>query len=395
MNPKVGHAIFQSNAAGGVSKLNLVPGRIFYGHILKLFPNDRALLKLGNEHIHARLEAPLVAGRSYWFKVATSGRTPRLRVLQPHETSQSATQMLEGLGLSYAKPRAAAVRMFMRTNVPFSKEMVEKGGKWLQSTNSPRAALAVMKQMAARQLPFTRAVFDLLLAARQTSAFHEQIGQLAAALHDSSEQFPSIQKLRTLLSRWMVNPGASPEDVRDAVRQTITQFGPRPPQGEQILQPLLLDVMLQTQSKQMKQYIQQFLMQLISQQWNGVGEFQTTFQLPLHWGGHSTDAVVTWEGKKRKNGTLDADYCRILFSLHLAHLQETVVDVSIQKRSVAIRVYNDTHRLAPALERLQPVLREKLEAAGFRLSSLRQMNDSSRAELSAEKHGLSGVDVRI
>ncbi|HET7522274.1 MAG TPA: hypothetical protein VFJ73_03010 [Bacillales bacterium] len=393
--------LLRSTHISGGAKLHLKEGQVFFGKVLKLFPKDRALVQLGGTAVLAKLEAPLVSGASYWLKVVRSKGIPQLRVVrQPqgasHSKHASIPVLLEEMGVAFSKAREAVVRAFTGENMPFSKEMVTKGGEWLQTAGNKQAALGALKQMAAGRLPFVRPVFDTLLAGRQAPPFHEQIRQLASAVNQSQENFASLQKLRGFLAGWMLKPGASADEARLWFQRLMDQFGSRAPETSQVLKSLLLDVAQQAQSPQLKQQAQQLLLQMISQQWTAGNQFQTVFHLPLQWGSHSTDVTVKWEGKKQKNGTLDADFCRILFYLELELLKETVVDVHIQKRLVTVRIFNEVHDLDGVIRQFQPILKDRLETAGYRLAGVNQAKGRPGNPGSAGvSRRLGGVDFRI
>lgn len=130
------------------------------------------------------------------------------------------------------------------------------------------------------------------------------------------------------------------------------------------------------------------------------------FQVPVKMGDSFTDMTLQWDGRKKADGTIDENHCRILFYLHLASLDETVIDVQIQKRVVSITVYNDEAKPA-AFDLLQPVLESKLKEKEYHLSSVKwqqpEENEPVKPKHSAgesvwrnhDDRGYRGLDVRI
>src|SRR5688500_6197126 len=53
------------------------------------------------------------------------------------------------------------------------------------------------------------------------------------------------------------------------------------------------------------------------------------------------DVYMQFEGKKDKNGNIDSDFCRILFVLELEKMNETMIDMQIQKRIISVNIYNE------------------------------------------------------
>jgi hypothetical protein len=130
------------------------------------------------------------------------------------------------------------------------------------------------------------------------------------------------------------------------------------------------------------------------------GPIQHLFvQIPLQFGQQHTDVTVYWQGKRQKDGKIDPDYCHIVFCLFLDHLKKTVVDVRVQQRIVHISVFNPDLRLPELANVLQPLLKERLAAHGYTLSSLKVEAPAAKKTLmpidAAFDKRYSGVDYRI
>jgi len=141
--------------------------------------------------------------------------------------------------------------------------------------------------------------------------------------------------------------------------------------------------------------------QLLAQEQNGPYQ-QLILQLPLTLGAWQTDMTVQWEGKKQQNGELNPDYCRILFYLTLEQLEETIVDVQIQNRIVAVTVFNEHESPDALINVLVPTLKKGLAEHNYQLLSVkwRKMKDAQASSQQAnhlyKPHvHYQGVDVRI
>ncbi|GGL44186.1 hypothetical protein [Sporolactobacillus putidus] len=99
---------------------------------------------------------------------------------------------------------------------------------------------------------------------------------------------------------------------------------------------------------------------------------QFLLQLPVPFQKEIRNATVYWEGKKNGQGTIDPDYCTILFSLDLKYLKKTLVGMRVQNRSVTLTVQNDFSDLGPLLKKGRPILAEQLEALNYHLVSFVQ-----------------------
>ncbi|MDQ0206363.1 hypothetical protein [Alkalicoccobacillus murimartini] len=93
-------------------------------------------------------------------------------------------------------------------------------------------------------------------------------------------------------------------------------------------------------------------------------------QIPMKLGEHQTDMTLQWQGKKQEDGQLNPDDCRLLFFLELEHLQETMIQVTIQHKIVQVNVTNALDKPSALIQLLEPHLRESLRKQDFKLSSI-------------------------
>lgn len=215
--------------SGEAGKISLMKGQVFLGRVLKLFPNSHALVQLGGLQVHAKLEAQLEAGKSYWLQVANSSGTPELKVLDEKETGNAGKGMIEALfqriGLSPTRTREAVIRTFLNDNIPFSKEMITRGGEWLKNVENPTDGLDVLKDMAKRQLPFSQNVFQSLLIGKKDEPIHEQLAQLSAVLEKANEDKEPIKQLRQLLPELSVKASDSGSAFKQSLERVFSLFG--------------------------------------------------------------------------------------------------------------------------------------------------------------------------
>ena len=96
----------------------------------------------------------------------------------------------------------------------------------------------------------------------------------------------------------------------------------------------------------------------------------------------------------------------ILFYLQLERLNETIVDVQIQKRLVSIQVFNEHHRPQFLIDALYPLLKEKLSELNYQLSSFnwRKIEEATKGTTMKQTVGIhsyeeqrmyEGVDYRV
>lgn len=92
-------------------------------------------------------------------------------------------------------------------------------------------------------------------------------------------------------------------------------------------------------------------------------------QIPAKKLGLTNEIELKFEGKK-KNGKIDTDFCRIHFYLELNHLNETVIDMNVQNRSVTLTVYNDSNGLKKITAPFVNHLKEGLRSLNYQLSTV-------------------------
>lgn len=97
---------------------------------------------------------------------------------------------------------------------------------------------------------------------------------------------------------------------------------------------------------------------------------QAQFLLPGNKLGLNQDMFIQFESNKSNNDTIDTDYCRIFFMLDLRSIQETMIDMHVQKRIVSISIYNDYLSVKNRTEQLQHVLKENLTNLDYKLSAI-------------------------
>ncbi|WP_409305403.1 hypothetical protein [Peribacillus sp. SCS-155] len=176
------------------------------------------------------------------------------------------------------------------------------------------------------------------------------------------------------------------------------------------LKPLLMQLMHENQPNAVKDIAAQVIHringhQILSQE---AGPLQNIFmQLPLVLGSHHTDMTIQWSGRKKKDGSIDPSFCRILFYLELEQMDITVVDMVVQNRVLKVAVIND--RAAQYDINVQPfisMLKENLLSLDYKLSSVSFKSSeeaknaenrmkAQRSKMPVPDKSYSGVDLRI
>ena len=131
------------------------------------------------------------------------------------------------------------------------------------------------------------------------------------------------------------------------------------------------------------------------------GPLQTIlYQIPLPWMGNST-GTIQWTGKRKENGQLDPEYCRILFHLDLSSLKEITMDMQVQNRIVTITIYHPEKELSAFSKSYEVALKKGLNQLDYRLSAVHFYHPSdSSPNISKQTKEMnqtlySGLDLKI
>lgn len=130
---------------------------------------------------------------------------------------------------------------------------------------------------------------------------------------------------------------------------------------------------------------------------------QLVMQAPLQFGEFRGDVTIKWEGKKKADGKIDADFCRVLFYVDMPRLKQTVIDMQVQNRIVHVHIMADVP--GPLLKKMSSPavdsLKQALEAGGYRLSGVSfkepPPQEKGKPPLARimDDDGYTGVDIRI
>ncbi|MFZ0371233.1 MAG: hypothetical protein WAM07_16665 [Halobacillus sp.] len=246
-----------------------------------------------------------------------------------------------------------------------------------------REGLSVLKEWQSRQLP------PIL---RQTLT--EWIGRSAAELSTLSEKEAIFVKMKTMLDL----TGLQEESIvksTSAKEKATTQ--------ESSLKTLLLSSLQDTSStirpESAKRMIQMLNgMQLTAQQETNQS-LQMSLQFPGNIIGSENDVYLDMEGRKTKEGTIDPDYCHIVFFLDLGNFKETIINLNIVSGRVGVTVFNHDSSIELPMETHKAALKSGLEDMGYELTSLNIKDMNQEVHTSSKDNALpeykEGIDLRI
>ncbi|KAA5557195.1 hypothetical protein F3G54_31670, partial [Pseudomonas aeruginosa] len=100
-------------------------GQVLHGTIQKLFPDQQAEIRVGDQKMMAKLETPLKAGDAHFFQVTSTSPELSLKVvsgpLTSQTTSQQALQLMNSMKLPDSKEMQQIVTQFLKNDTPMSR----------------------------------------------------------------------------------------------------------------------------------------------------------------------------------------------------------------------------------------------------------------------------------
>ncbi|NGQ93914.1 hypothetical protein G3578_01845 [Brevibacillus sp. SYP-B805] len=209
-------ALLNRNVASSPRQVELSPGQVFKGTVLKLYPDKMALVQIGGMQVHARLETSLEEGQQAWLQVQPSDGAVTLKVISAHpqETADASWQgLLRSLGLPDTPENRSLVKALVNQNLPVTKDVLQAFASISKELGGSDGTIDAFILAMRRHLPLTP----------------ETVGALKTFLSDQPLTW-AIRRFLTEAERFLQQsapqPGngqkphssqAVPANVRDAV----------------------------------------------------------------------------------------------------------------------------------------------------------------------------------
>lgn len=408
-------------------------GQIFHGTVLKLLPNDLALIAISRTPVVAKLEVSLQLGSEYWFVVKKNSDTPMLHVLtatSPNgQHEQSVQNLLRHLDLPPTPTNISLISHLKNEGILFTKTFIKTAASLLENVKFEHG-VEVLKIMLDRKLPLNEQIFQSIYrfftADKSLFTQLQQITNLLQAnSHIPLQAHQLNEQLVNILNGWKTIHQNIDEAVTSnqhaPIRELISMLGLQHEKAvfqflnkqlshqeltvqSQDVKSILLALLKETIPNQTKQMIQDAVFRLTGQQLlMKLDEpfLQFLLQIPIPKELANDDAVLQFESKNR-GGQIDTDFCRIIFYLQLNKLRETVIDVQIQNRVINVTVYNDINLSDKQLKPFITVFQHQIEQKNYRLSSVKWVN-ASKIDKRKNVHEIflnpisryKGVDIKI
>ncbi|RKQ37468.1 hypothetical protein [Oceanobacillus halophilus] len=385
--------------------------QIVKGQVKKLYPNNKALIQLNSQSITARLETPLVVGGKYHFQVHISNHTLYLKVIGDklkNQPKQDISALLQSLGIKASRINTTFIQLLMDEGIPFQKKELLHAFHLLQENKKNPQTMDVLKEMIVYRYPISKDILESLLINRNLSQT-----ELMNRLLREPIQNNSINELQHLLAEVVgsdkVSVIADPKNQFIQHVQKYFQFAGldfeyrlfNQLNQRKTIKSLLLEYIVKKDGSthetalKLLQYLNGVQLQSINETDNFI---HFNIQIPGEKIGLTKDFTMQFKSRKRKNGEMNSDYCRIYFFLELAHLKETTIEMHIQQRAVSITIYNNTDNLSILAKRYQPLLKEGLEKLDYYLTNINYkpiQQERKTNPFSEKTFSYQGVDYRI
>lgn len=186
------------------NELTFRDGQIVQGKILKLFPNNRAEIQIGNHKLVAEITTSLQINKQYFFQVQADDSLIHLKVLSEQVTkapTQNIAQLLQQLQMKPTKQHIAFIQQLIAERVPFQITDIQQAFKLMEHRSNIEASqIDILKKMMEARLPMTNHVFEALVASRnQTFSLH--IEQMVRSLESATSLSEKEQTLLQLLKQ--------------------------------------------------------------------------------------------------------------------------------------------------------------------------------------------------
>ncbi|WP_218775549.1 hypothetical protein [Oceanobacillus senegalensis] len=342
-----------------------------------------------------------------------------------NQSKSDTANLLRHLDLKGTKIHQEFVQSLIREGLPFKHSQLDSSFKLLHYFKNNPEKQTILKEMIHRKLPITKEIFQALSAVNNSNQSQSMLN-LLNYLESNKLQIPLKEKLSQLTQL---------QEDKDNLKQfsnlhmgIFSKANPKE-QFIQQLQRYLTTIGLDyehrmkfDQNKDKQMSIKEMLLQLITKgnratnkhasrllylinglHINSVQEsdnfLQAHIQVPSLKLGLKNDLELNFESQKTEEGKINPNYCRIYFNLKLAYLQETIIDMHIQQRSITMTIYNDTLELNLLTKTLQGKLNTALQELNFHLTSVNfQPLQEKSKEVIKKKEQLTsyeGVDLRI
>lgn len=209
--------------------VELTPGQVFKGTVIKHYPDNMALVQVGGMQVQAKMEASLEPGQKAWLQVQPSTGVVTLKVLESVGEGAGKDASLEGLmrslGIADTKENKAIVQALLGANLPVNKETIQAFSAVAQRLGVDNATIEAFMTAMKRNLPLSPDTIAGLKAFLSDKPMGQLIQNLLqqASLFLEGEGQPSQATGQVPQSHSQQVPG-QPNAATGDVKQLVSQL---------------------------------------------------------------------------------------------------------------------------------------------------------------------------
>ncbi|MED1785245.1 hypothetical protein P4V43_25825 [Brevibacillus fortis] len=210
--------------------VELTPGQVFKGTVIKHYPDNMALVQVGGMQVQAKMEANLEPGQKAWLQVQPSTGVVTLKVLESVGEGTGKDASLEGLmrslGIADTKENKAIVQALLGSNLPVSKETIQAFSAVAGRLGVDNATIEAFMTAMKRNLPLTPdtiAGFKAFLSDRPMGQLIQNLLQQATLFLDNEGQSSQTAAGTLPQSQSQQVPGQANVATGD-VKQLVSQL---------------------------------------------------------------------------------------------------------------------------------------------------------------------------
>jgi hypothetical protein len=429
ISAKLISSLIKDNSLPLGQHIELRPGQILKGTILKLLTENIALVQLGGLKLTAQLTVNLQAGDKVWLQVHPSGDPVTLKILEQNQLDErikSSPTNVSNLALSLGVPDSEAtahvLTRFIKEQMPIEKTIVEQAAKWIEETGAGPEGMDPLLIAVNKGLPVRG---DVLNALKQVlfgpnliklgQELKEELNLVQKTAHISHDIIQQVDELTNLVDSILSYDSQYPDISSNKLKEQLKSLGlmwerqlhnsTTPPDEANLKTMLYLLAEKLTKAPEgstLTTKVDELMSHLKGQQLllapsPSLVE-QLVIQIPFPFLGDKLP-FVQLEAKKQVRGGLDADHCRLLFFLHLTTLGETLLHVTVSSRIVSVQILGNHPELEARAKSFHKELLDGLKKEGYHLSIFKIGEMKSKPGNSKTGWDLfenrKGMDIRI
>ncbi|MDN9010304.1 hypothetical protein [Brevibacillus laterosporus] len=200
--------MLQQTRTNGSKQIELSPNQVVKGTIVKVLPEQGAIVQIGGMQMVAKMETNLEAGQKAWLQVQGNTEPLTLKVVHTEagQTTKEASQegLLRSFGLPNQPELKEALQFLLDKNLPVNKQTLMELGQIIKTQGSGTDVMQAVQTALTKQIPITQ---DVVLALRSflfgnnisdsIRAFLQQVTDTLATLSLQSEALGTNEQTQT------------------------------------------------------------------------------------------------------------------------------------------------------------------------------------------------------